>query len=166
MHALVHILASAVYAATKSGISQLGESRHRELTGTGVRVVTAYPGATGARRHARPAKPAKHEINTAPEDRREMQNLNITNLMAVDATLAPGLDPWNRPSATTAASSAAQHARQHLAWVTHQCRMAVPFGRDGGEGSADTDKFLVHELVGTEAPEFAPETAPFHSAER
>ena len=44
MHALVHILASAVYAATKSDISQLGESRHRELTGTGVRVMTVYPG--------------------------------------------------------------------------------------------------------------------------
>ena len=33
------------------------------------------------------------------------------------------------------------------------------------EGSADADEFLVHELAGTEASEFAPEAASFHPAE-
>jgi hypothetical protein len=32
-----------------------------------------------------------HEINTAPEGRREMQQLNISDPMAVDAAMAPGL---------------------------------------------------------------------------
>jgi len=34
----------------------------------------------------------EHEINTAPTSRRAMQQLNITNPLAVDASLAPGLE--------------------------------------------------------------------------
>ena len=34
----------------------------------------------------------EHEINTAPEGRREMQQLNITDPLAVDAALAPSLE--------------------------------------------------------------------------
>ena len=34
----------------------------------------------------------EHEINTAPVDRRQMQQLSITDPMAVDAALTPGLE--------------------------------------------------------------------------
>ncbi len=113
--ALVGMPFYAVYAATKSGISQFGESLRRELIGTGVHVATVYPGATDTAMMAsqkagaelgwarRPLEDVitdliaaleagEHEINTAPESRRTMQQLNITDPMAVDAALAPGLE--------------------------------------------------------------------------
>lgn len=113
--ALVGMPFYSVYAATKSGISQFGESLRRELTGTGVHVATVYPGATDTAMMTsqtagaelgwgrRPLddvitdlitalEAGEHEINTAPEGRREMQQLNITDPMAVDAALAPGLE--------------------------------------------------------------------------
>lgn len=34
----------------------------------------------------------QHEINTAPEGRREMQQLNFIDPLAVDAAFAPGLE--------------------------------------------------------------------------
>ena len=112
--ALVGMPFYSVYAATKSGISQFGESLRRELIGTGVHVATVYPGATDTAMMAsqnagaelgwarRPLgdvitdliaalEAGEHEINTAPEGRRTMQQLNITDPMAVDAALAPGL---------------------------------------------------------------------------
>ena len=113
--ALVGLPFYAVYAATKSGIAQFGESLRRELIGTGVHVATVYPGATDtammtsqnagaelgwARRSLDDVitdliaalEAGKHEINTAPEDRRAIQQLNITDPMAVDAALAPSLE--------------------------------------------------------------------------
>ncbi|TFD13063.1 SDR family NAD(P)-dependent oxidoreductase [Cryobacterium sp. TMT1-2-2] len=113
--ALVGMPFYSVYAATKSGISQFGESLRRELTGTGMHVATVYPGATDTAMMTsqtagaelgwgrRPLgdvitdlitalEAGEHEINTAPEGRREMQQLNITDPMAVDAALAPGLE--------------------------------------------------------------------------
>jgi len=105
----------SVYAATKSGLAQFGESLRRELIGTGVHVATVYPGATETAMMTsqnagaelgwgrRPLddvitdliaalEAGEHEINTAPEDRRAMQQLNITDPMAVDAALASGLE--------------------------------------------------------------------------
>ncbi|TFB63596.1 SDR family NAD(P)-dependent oxidoreductase [Cryobacterium sp. TMT1-62] len=113
--ALVGMPFYSIYAATKSGISQFGESLRRELIGTGVHVATVYPGATDTAMMTsqtagaelgwgrRPLEDVitdliaaleagEHEINTAPESRREMQQLNITDPMAVDAALAPGLE--------------------------------------------------------------------------
>lgn len=102
--ALVGLPFYAVYAATKSGIAQFGESLRRELIGTGVHVATVYPGATDTAMMTsqnagaelgwarRSLEAGKHEINTAPEDRRAMQQLNITDSMAVDAALAPSLE--------------------------------------------------------------------------
>jgi short-subunit dehydrogenase len=105
----------SVYAATKAGLSQFGESLRRELTGAGVHVATVYPGATDTAMMTSQAAGAElgwgrrplgdvitdlmvaleageHEINTAPEGRRDMQQLNITDPMAVDAALAPSLE--------------------------------------------------------------------------
>ena len=102
--ALVGLPFYAVYAATKSGIAQFGESLRRELIGTGVHVATVYPGATDTAMMTsqnagaelgwarRSLEAGKHEINTAPEDRRAMHQLNITDPMAVDAALAPSLE--------------------------------------------------------------------------
>ena len=102
--ALVGLPFYAVYAATKSGIAQFGESLRHELIGTGVHVATVYPGATDTAMMTsqnagaelgwarRSLEAGKHEINTAPEDRRAMHQLNITDPMAVDAALAPSLD--------------------------------------------------------------------------
>ena len=113
--ALVGMPFYAVYAATKSGLAQFGESLRRELIGTGVHVATVYPGATdtammtsqnagdelGWGRHPLEdvitdlivaLEAGEHEINTAPEGRRQMQQLNITDPLAVDAALAPGLE--------------------------------------------------------------------------
>ncbi len=117
--ALVGMPFYSVYAATKAGLSQFGESLRRELTATGVHVATVYPGATdtammtsqnaGAelgwdrrpladviRELIAALQAGEHEINTAPEGRREMQQLNITDPMAVDAALAPGLEALER----------------------------------------------------------------------
>lgn len=113
--ALVGMPFYAVYAATKSGLAQFGESLRRELIGTGVHVATVYPGATDTAMMTsqnagdelgwgrRPLEDVitdliialeagEHEINTAPEGRRQMQQLNITDPLAVDAALAPGLE--------------------------------------------------------------------------
>jgi short-subunit dehydrogenase len=113
--ALVGMPFYAVYAATKSGIAQFGEALRRELIGTGVHVATVYPGATDTAMMTsqnagdelgwgrRPLddvitdliialEAGEHEINTAPEGRREMQQLNITDPLAVDAALTPGLE--------------------------------------------------------------------------
>ncbi|TFB68211.1 SDR family NAD(P)-dependent oxidoreductase [Cryobacterium glaciale] len=113
--ALVGMPFYSIYAATKSGLAQFGESLRRELTGTGVHVATVYPGATdtdmmrsqnagtelgwGRRSLAdvitdliTALQAGEHEINTAPEGRRAMQDLNRTDPMAVDAALAPGLE--------------------------------------------------------------------------
>jgi short-subunit dehydrogenase len=113
--ALVGMPFYSVYAATKAGLSQFGESLRRELTGAGVHVATVYPGATDTAMMTSQAAGAElgwgrrplgdvitdlmvaleageHEINTAPEGRRDMQQLNITDTMAVDAALAPSLE--------------------------------------------------------------------------
>ena len=113
--ALVGMPFYAVYAATKSGIAQFGEALRRELIGTGVHVATVYPGATDTAMMTsqnagdelgwgrRPLEDVitdliaaleagENEINTAPEGRREMQQLNITDPLAVDAALAPSLE--------------------------------------------------------------------------
>ncbi|GEP25737.1 MULTISPECIES: SDR family oxidoreductase [Cryobacterium] len=113
--ALVGMPFYSIYAATKSGLAQFGESLRRELIGTGVHVATVYPGATdtammtsqnagaelgwGRRSLAdvitdliAALQAGEHEINTAPEGRRAMQELNLTDPLAVDAALAPGLE--------------------------------------------------------------------------
>ncbi len=113
--ALVGMPFYSVYAATKSGLARFGESLRRELIGTGVHVATVYPGATDTAMMTsqnagaelgwgrRPLddvitdliaalEAGEHEINTAPEDRRGMQQLNMTDPMAVDAALASGLE--------------------------------------------------------------------------
>lgn len=113
--ALVGMPFYSVYAATKGGLSQFGESLRRELIGTGIHVATVYPGATDTAMMAsqnagaelgwdrRPLADViteliaalasgEHEINTAPAGRREMQRLNLTDPLAVDAALAPMLD--------------------------------------------------------------------------
>jgi short-subunit dehydrogenase len=117
--ALVGLPFYAVYAATKAGIAQFGEALRRELTGTGVHVATAYPGPTdtammtsqqagadlGWARRAlddvvsdiiAALEAGEHEINTAPESRRKLQQLNVTDPMAVDAALAPTLEALER----------------------------------------------------------------------
>lgn len=113
--ALVGMPFYSVYAATKGGLSQFDESLRRELIGTGIHVATVYPGATDTSMMAsqnagadlgwgrRPLdeviaelvvalEAGEHEINTAPASRRQMQQLNITDPMAVDAALAPTLE--------------------------------------------------------------------------
>jgi len=113
--ALVGMPFYSIYAATKSGIAHFGESLRRELIGSGVHVATVYPGATDTAMmtsqsagvelgwERRPLDEVitdlitalgagEHEINTAPTSRRAMQQLNITNPLAVDASLAPGLE--------------------------------------------------------------------------
>ena len=113
--ALVGMPFYSIYAATKSGIAHFGESLRRELIGSGVHVATVYPGATDTAMMTSQSAGAElgwerrpldevitdlitalgvgeHEINTAPTSRRAMQQLNITNPLAVDASLAPGLE--------------------------------------------------------------------------
>lgn len=103
-----------VYAATKSGLAHFGEALRRELHGTGIHVATAYPGATATPMMEtstagedlgfgrRPVEDVvadiltgleadEHEINTALPSRRKMQELNVTDPLAVDAALAPRL---------------------------------------------------------------------------
>ena len=110
--ALVAMPFYSVYAATKSGIAQFSEALRRELIGTGVHVATVYPGATDTAMMASQNAGAElgwgrrslgdvitdmiaaleageHNINTAPD---EMQQLNFTDPMAVDAAVAPGLE--------------------------------------------------------------------------
>lgn len=117
--ALVGMPFYSVYAATKGGLSQFDESLRRELIGTGIHVATVYPGATDTDMmtsqnagidlgwQRRPLaeviseviaalSAGEHEINTAPAGRREMQQLNISDPLAVDAALAPTLDALER----------------------------------------------------------------------
>ncbi|WP_434619775.1 SDR family NAD(P)-dependent oxidoreductase [Arthrobacter sp. A5] len=108
--ALVGMPFYAVYAATKSGLASFGESLRRELHGTGVHVATVYPGATDtammstqnadwARRPVADVvadvmaglAAGDHEINATPEEGRGLQQLNVTDPLAVDAAIAPGL---------------------------------------------------------------------------
>jgi short-subunit dehydrogenase len=112
--ALVGMPFYTVYAATKSGIAHFGEALRRELHGSGVHVATAYPGATATpmmdsstagedlgfgRRPVEDVvadvlaalESGAHEINTALPSRRKMQDLNVTDPLAVDAALASRL---------------------------------------------------------------------------
>lgn len=112
--ALVGLPFYATYAATKAGLARFDEALRRELIGTGVRVVTAYPGATDTAMMTtsqagqdlgfgrRPVEEvaadivagleAGHaEINTSQADRRGMQDLNATAPLDVDAALTPKL---------------------------------------------------------------------------
>lgn len=100
----------AAYAATKAGLARFNEALRRELTDTGIRVVTAYPSGTDTPMMAssqagddlgfgrRPAAEVAaeilfglesdlSEIDTSPPDRREMQQLNQRDPLAVDAAL-------------------------------------------------------------------------------
>ena len=126
--ALVGMAFYAVYGATKGGLSQFDESLRRELIGTGIHVATVYPGATDTDMMTsqnagaelgwgrRPLEDVitdtitaleagEHEINTAPESRRQLQQLNITDPMAVDAAIARLWRRWSSRCETTAASS-------------------------------------------------------------
>jgi len=112
--ALVGLPFYATYAATKAGLARFDEALRRELIGTGIRVATAYPGATDTAMMAtsqagedlgfgrRPVEEVAAEIvagleagdaeiNTSLRDRRGMQDLNATAPLDVDAALAPKL---------------------------------------------------------------------------
>jgi len=112
--ALVGLPFYATYAATKAGLARFDEALRRELIGTGIRVATAYPGATETAMMAtsqagedlgfgrRPVEEVAAEIvagleagdaeiNTSLRDRRGMQDLNATAPLDVDAALAPKL---------------------------------------------------------------------------
>lgn len=112
--ALVGLPFYATYAATKAGLARFNESLRRELTGSGVHVATAYPGATDTAMMEsskagedlgfgrRPVdevaaliiaglESGESEINTSRPDRRRMQELNAHDPLAVDAALAPRL---------------------------------------------------------------------------
>ena len=142
--ALVGLPFYAVYAATKSGIAQFGESLRRELIGTGVHVATVYPGATDTAMMTsqnagaelgwarRSLEAGKHEIKTAPEDRRAMQQLNITDPLAVDAALAPASRPSNSRCATTAASESQSPTCGSISIKDSGCS-AFPALRQGGK---------------------------------
>jgi short-subunit dehydrogenase len=112
--ALVSLPYYGVYAATKAGPARFDEALRGELIGSGIHVATTFPGATetpmtdssqagvdlgfGRRPvdevvteivNALEAREA--EINTHRPERREMQQLNATDPLAVDAKLAPVL---------------------------------------------------------------------------
>ncbi len=112
--ALVGLPFYTTYAATKAGLARFDEALRRELIGTGVRVATAYPGATDTAMMAtsqagedlgfgrRPVEEVAAEIvagleagdaeiNTSLRDRRGMQDLNATAPLDVDAALTPKL---------------------------------------------------------------------------
>jgi uncharacterized protein len=112
--ALVALPYYSVYSAVKAGLAHFDESLRRELLDTGTRVVTVYPGATatpmmdssdagedlgfGRRPVADVVNDiiagieADHlEINTALPSRRAMQELNHTDVAAVDDALRPRL---------------------------------------------------------------------------
>jgi len=112
--ALVGLPFYATYAATKAGLARFDEALRRELIGTGVRVATAYPGATDTAMMAtsqagqdlgfgrRPVEEVAAEIvagleagdaeiNTSLRERRGMQDLNATAPLDVDAALTPKL---------------------------------------------------------------------------
>jgi len=112
--ALVGLPFYTTYAATKAGLARFDEALRRELIGTGIRVATAYPGATDTAMMAtsqagqdlgfgrRPVEEVAAEIvagleagdaeiNTSLPDRRGMQDLNATAPLDVDAALTPKL---------------------------------------------------------------------------
>ncbi len=112
--ALVGLPFYATYAATKAGLARFDEALRRELIGTGIRVATAYPGATDTAMMAtsqageglgfgrRPVEEVAAEIvagleagdaeiNTSLPDRRGMQVLNATAPLDVDVALTPKL---------------------------------------------------------------------------
>jgi short-subunit dehydrogenase len=112
--ALVALPYYSVYAAVKAGLAHFDESLRRELLDTGVRVVTVFPGATatpmmdssdagedlgfGRRRVGDVVDDIVAgieadllEINTALESRRALQELNRTDIAAVDDALRPRL---------------------------------------------------------------------------
>jgi len=112
--ALVGLPFYATYAATKAGLARFDEALRRELIGTGIRVATAYPGATDTAMMAtsqagqdlgfgrRPVEEVAAEtvagleagdaeINTSLRERRGMQHLNATAPLDVDAALTPKL---------------------------------------------------------------------------
>ncbi|MBF8187164.1 SDR family NAD(P)-dependent oxidoreductase [Nonomuraea sp. K274] len=104
----------AVYGATKAGLTRFDEAMRRELIGSGVHVATVYPGPVDtpmmATTHAgadlgyglRPVgdvvaeimaglEARRIDINTQLPERREMEELNARDPLALDATLAPTL---------------------------------------------------------------------------
>jgi len=110
--ALVGLPYYTVYAGVKAGLARFDEALRRELHGSGVSVVTVYPGATATpmmdsstagedlgfgRRGVEEVVDAildglrgdQIEINTALAARRGMQELNRTDPAAVDERLAP-----------------------------------------------------------------------------
>jgi len=112
--ALVGLPFYATYAASKAGLARFDEALRRELIGTGIRVATAYPGATDTAMMAtsqagqdlgfgrRPVEEVAAEIvagleagdaeiNTSLRERRGMQDLNATAPLDVDAALTPKL---------------------------------------------------------------------------
>lgn len=112
--ALVGLPYYAVYAAVKAGLARFDEALRRELLDTGIRVVTAYPGATATPMMdsseagddlgfgRRPVGEVADdivagieadllEINTALPDRRALQELNARDVAAVDEALRPKL---------------------------------------------------------------------------
>lgn len=113
--ALIGLPFYATYAATKAGLARFDEALRRELTGTGIHVATAYPGATETdmmasseagedlgfgRRAVRDVaaeivaglEARQLDINTSAPDRRGMQELNVQDPAAVDRALASKLD--------------------------------------------------------------------------
>lgn len=113
--ALTGLAFYSVYGAAKSGVAHFGESLRRELHGTGIHVATAYPGATDTGMMAssgageelgfgrRPVAEVvqaimaglaagEHEINPVTPGRRQVQELNQRDPLAVDALLAPRRD--------------------------------------------------------------------------
>lgn len=112
--ALVGLPYYAVYAAVKAGLAHFDEALRRELLDTGIRVVTAFPGATATPMMdsseagedlgfgRRPVADVVDEIvagigsdlleiNTALPTRRALQELNRTDVAAVDRALRPRL---------------------------------------------------------------------------
>lgn len=109
--ALVGLPYYSVYAGVKSGLARFDEALRRELYGTGIQVVTVYPGATATpmmdtstagedigfgRRSVEEVVDAivdglredLIEINTALASRRGIQELNRTDPAAVDEKLS------------------------------------------------------------------------------
>lgn len=112
--ALVGMPYYSVYAGTKAGLARFDEALRRELIGSGIHVATSYPGATETQMMVssqagadlgfgrRPVDEVVAEIvaaleartvdiNTQRPERRELQVLNATDPLAVDAQLAPTL---------------------------------------------------------------------------
>jgi len=112
--ALVGLPFYATYAATKAGLARFDEALGRELTGTGVHVATAYPGATDTDMMSsndagedlgfgrRPVEEVtaeiiagleadEPEINTSLASRRGMQEQNARDPKAVTVALGARL---------------------------------------------------------------------------